>query len=106
MKNSRVITIEGNEKFIRQTLMNSIPIGHHTNNVFLSKENSILVEAGEHVGFKTLIGLKHCFHGSYKADEELEEALDRVEDMYRTDDDQAWKEAERFLIKHGRTKYV
>ncbi len=34
------------------------------------------------------------------------EALDRLEDMYRSDDGQAWKEAEVFLRKCNRTKYL
>lgn len=38
--------------------------------------------------------------------EDLEDALNRVEDMYRNDDGQAWKEAEKFLRKHNRTEYL
>ncbi len=39
-------------------------------------------------------------------DELLSESIDRVEDMYRSDDGQAWEEAKRFLSKWGRSKYL
>lgn len=41
-----------------------------------------------------------------RKDELLNEALDRVEDMYRSDDGQAWKEAKKILAKYGRFKYL
>ncbi len=57
--------------------------------------------------------METCPHCDYKnhiwisiKNDPLSEALDRIEDMYRSDDGQAWNEAKVFLKKHNRTKFL